>query len=213
MSRLVAYARRAHETLNERRLGISTAEWHSQHDAGRPDFRGYAPTAYRDWRVIRPQIHVSANSSFIDYGAGLGRVTALAARLPFKRVIGVELVRALVDRGNENLRNARGLRASAEIVCADATTFEIPTDAKTLFFCNPFTGSVLSAVLDRIRESLAAHPRSVQLVCNLPKASAFEHEIKAVPWLCLRETFALSDQRKCLIFEAGRLHGGLLTTP
>lgn len=205
MGRLMNYARRAHEALNEHRLGIVTTEWHKQYDSARPEFRGYAPTSYRDWSAIRPHIVVTPNTSFIDYGAGLGRVTALAARLPFRRVIGVELDQELVDRGNANLRNARGLRAAAEIICADATAVNIPTDASVLFFCNPFTGSVLSAVIDQVQRTLISRPRPLQLVCNLPEVSRFEHEIRAVPWLRLQKELALSDMRKCLIFQQNRI--------
>lgn len=199
--RLSDYARRAHETVSEHLLGIDTAEWHEQHDAQRPDFRGYAPTSYRDWNAIRPYIVANTRSAFIDYGAGLGRVTALAARLPFRRVIGVEFDPDLAARGNANLRIARRLIAQAHIICADATTLEVPPDAGVFFFCNPFTGPILSAVLDRVRHSLAAHHRPAQFVCNLPEVSGFEQEIRAVPWLSLREEIPLSDKRKCLILS------------
>jgi SAM-dependent methyltransferase len=203
MNQLVHYVRRVRDVFREHRLGVVTSEWHEQHDTARPDFRGYSPTSYRDWWVIRRHITVSPQSAFIDYGAGLGRVTVLAARMPFTRVIGLELDEGLAERANANLRNARGMIAAAQIVCRNAASFEVPPDATTFYFCNPFAGSVLFAVVDRIRDSLTTHPRLTQLVCNLPESSAFEVEIKGVPWLCLRKTFALYERRKCLIFEAG----------
>lgn len=205
MGRLTHYAHRAHEIFNERRLGIATAEIHEVLDSARPDFRGYGPTSYRAWNAIRTHIVASRHSSFIDYGAGLGRVTALAARLPFRRVIGIELDRDLAKRGNANLLRARGLIAQASIICVDATKFDVPPDASTFFFCNPFTGPTLAAVINRVNGTLIAHPRPAQFVCNLPEVSVFEQEIKAVSWLRLRETFPLSDRRKCLILEATRV--------
>jgi SAM-dependent methyltransferase len=186
--------RQIDELVNERWLGISTTEYHLQHDNARPDFRGYSPTAYRDWRIMRR--HFAPRGSFIDYGAGLGRVTILAARMSFDRVIGLDLDRNLVERGNQNIRAARKLRCPAEIVCRDAMTFPIPHDATALYFCNPFSGTVLAAVLDSVRRSQL----DLQLVCNVPPASGFEHEMRAVPWLELQNEVALSDGRKCLIF-------------
>src|SRR6516165_4450472 len=106
--KLRARFRQIDEFIHERWLGISTAEWHQVHDPEKPDFRGYGPTSYRDWRIIRR--HITPKGSFIDYGAGLGRVTALAARFPFNRVIGIDLDPDLVKRGNQNLEGARGLK-------------------------------------------------------------------------------------------------------
>jgi SAM-dependent methyltransferase len=191
--KLRARFRQIDEFIHERWLGISTAEWHQVHDPEKPDFRGYGPTSYRDWRIIRR--HITPKGSFIDYGAGLGRVTALAARFPFNRVIGIDLDPDLVKRGNQNLEGARGLKCDARIVCQDATTFQVPHDASMLYFCNPFSGKVLEAVLQKVRG------RYLSLVCNLPPVSGFEHEIRQIPWLALQTEFALSDHRKCLIFR------------
>jgi SAM-dependent methyltransferase len=188
------------EFANERWLGISTNEHHPQHDTNRPDFRGYSPTSYRDWRVIRR--HLAPQGSFIDYGAGLGRVTILAARLPFSRVIGVDLDYSLVERGNQNIRCARGLKCPAEILCCDATDFYIPSDASTLYLANPFSGDVLAAVLANVRRL----GRNISLVCNLPRSSGFEHEIRKVSWLALQTNIGLSDGRKCLIYAPPLYH-------
>jgi SAM-dependent methyltransferase len=185
---------RLDEIANERWLGISTHEYHPQYSVSRPDFRGYAPTSYRDWRVIRR--HLTPRGSFIDYGAGLGRVTILAARLPFSRVIGIDLDRDLVKRGNQNISRARGLKCHVEIICCDATRFKIPDDTSSVYFCNPFSGAVLADVLENLRKSR----RTLHLVCNLPSQSAFEREIRQVHWLAPQAEFELSDGRKCLIY-------------
>jgi len=186
------------ELANERWLGISTAEWHQVHFDDRPDFRGYGPTSYRDWRAIRR--HIEPRGSFIDYGAGLGRVTILAARLPFDRVIGIDLDRDLVERGNHNIGRARWLKCGAHILCQDAAAFAIPGSTTVLYFCNPFSGKVLSNVLVNIKNL----KEPVSLICNLPPISGFEKEIRAVPWLSLKTEFALSYGRKCLILSSAQ---------
>src|SRR5262245_20828707 len=102
LRRLTYYARRFSEIVPENLLGIRTAEWHDQFDESRPNFRGHMPTSYRDWRLIRPMLEAIRGCIFVDYGAGLGRVVALAARLPFTEVIGVEIDPDLARRGNVN---------------------------------------------------------------------------------------------------------------
>jgi SAM-dependent methyltransferase len=196
MQKLIHRLKRADEIFNEWWLNIDSGEIHTPYDASRPEVRGYGPTFFRDWRIIHPYIKLAPKSTFLDYGAGLGRVAILAARLPFARVIGIEFDPALAARGQNNIKRAR---SSAEIICADATSFEIPNDTSTLYICNSFAGSILSAVLDRVQASYCENPRPMQLICNLPQESAFEPEIRRVDWLKLTHDIAL-DRRKCLIF-------------
>jgi hypothetical protein len=200
LSRLRHRVDRLDELLDDWPLGIQTTEWHQQLDPSRPDFRGYSPTSYRDWRTIKR--YLKPSGTFIDYGAGLGRVTILAAVLPYSRVIGVELNSDLVRRGNDNINRARPrLRCPTSLMCADATTFEVPDDVAVLYFANPFAGRVLRGVLTNINDSLRRTPRPMQIVCNLPKESAFEKEISTVDWLTLLKRSVLSSgQRKLLLF-------------
>lgn len=188
---------RLDELANEYRLGISTFEFHELFRPGRPDDRGYAPTAFRDWRIMRPHLAPRRDVSFIDYGAGLGRVTVLAGRLDYRQSIGVEFDRELAQRGNANIARARGLRCPTSIACGDATEFSIPEGPAVVFFCNPFTGNVLDAVLSRI----VAHPAQVELLCNLPEASTFARQVRSVPRLVFKRHIELSDRRECLLLS------------
>ncbi len=81
------------QILNDRRYSIRTAGYMLQAQAGvsHADANEYAATPYRVirrlFRVLPP--HCFAGS-FIDYGSGQGRVTIVASRYPFRRVIGIE---------------------------------------------------------------------------------------------------------------------------
>ncbi len=55
---------------------------------------------------------------FVDMGCGKGKVVLLAAELPFKRVVGVELSPKLARIAKNNLRTYRGPRKSAGAHCA-----------------------------------------------------------------------------------------------
>ena len=103
------YWRRLHERLYERRLGIRSREIIYLRNLGleRQDRREHYPTALDDFRRMEKFLWPRADDEvFLDYGAGLGRVLILAAMLPFKRVIGVELSPILAAKACDNLSNA-----------------------------------------------------------------------------------------------------------
>ncbi len=112
-------------------------------------------------------------STFVDLGAGMGRVVLLAARRPFRAVIGVEVSPALVEIARENLGTARDPRRVArdvKIVRADAATYAFPRGDLVVYLYNPFRGPVFDAVLDRLR---AAGDRGEVVVLY---HTALEHE-------------------------------------
>lgn len=94
-------------------------------------------------------------SSFVDLGAGMGRVVLLAARRPFRAVIGVEISPALVEVARENVATANDpLRTAHDVrvVRGDARSYAFPRGDLTVYLYNPFRGPVLETVLQRLRE-------------------------------------------------------------
>ena len=68
----------------------------------------------------------------MDIGAGMGRAMLLAAEMPFRAVIGVELNPTLVRIARRNLalwRKAGRARAPMRLVCGDAAEFAFPDGA------------------------------------------------------------------------------------
>ena len=97
-----------------------------------------------------------STTTFVDLGAGMGRVVLLAARRPFRAVIGVEISPALVEIARENLATANDPRRVArdvKIVRADAAEYTFPRGDLAVYLYNPFRGPVLEAVLARLREA------------------------------------------------------------
>jgi SAM-dependent methyltransferase len=91
--------------------------------------------------------------TFVDVGAGMGRVIMLAARRPFKTVVGIELSPALHRVARENLarfddplRRCRDVR----LVCKDAASYRYPRGALAVYLYNPFRAPVLERVIERI---------------------------------------------------------------
>src|SRR5262249_48743503 len=142
----------------ERYLGIRSEQIISLKDLGleHSERREHYPTDFNDFRCMKKfMMPETPNETFIDDGAGLGRVLVLAAMLPFKRVVGVEISPLLASRARQNISQCRWkFRCEEiEILILDATTFEVPADATTFYFNNPFSGKILQKVLDNIRRS------------------------------------------------------------
>src|SRR5262249_19084439 len=98
------------DTWHEWRLGLRAPglgaigklidEWQDCHD--------YSPTSVAAFRLTMREVAVRVGVDvFIDLGAGKGRVVALAAQYPFRRVQGVEISPQLVAAARVNLERCR----------------------------------------------------------------------------------------------------------
>jgi predicted RNA methylase len=114
--------------------------------------------------------------TFIDLGAGKGRVLLVGSRFPFKRIIGVEFARELVQTAR---RNIESFGCRAEVVHGDAADYRFPFDNLVVYMYNPFGPEVLRPVLGSLREISAG--REVYLLYLNPKNGSyveeFAHEI------------------------------------
>ncbi len=106
-------------------------------------------------------------TSFVDLGAGKGRVVCLAAGRPYREVIGVELAPSLcaeARRHVEALPTSWRRAARVRVVQADAASLDWPDTPLVVFLFNPFAWPVLRRVLDRLERSLDARPRPTWIV-------------------------------------------------
>jgi SAM-dependent methyltransferase len=134
----------------------------------------YEPTpvaeaeALFDASPLRPE-----QATFVDVGAGMGRVVLLAARRPFRRVVGIEISPALVEIARDNIASAHGPQRAAKdvrIVAADAASFAFPRGDLVVYLYNPFRAPVLERMLTNL---LAANDvREIVLLYH----TAVEHE-------------------------------------
>jgi 16S rRNA G966 N2-methylase RsmD len=112
----------------------------------------YLPTPFV---VVRESLRLLAthtplsNVNFIDLGCGKGKVLFEAAKFPFAKIKGVEYSRALYDIAERNVEKL-GLQHRIELFCTDAMHWRPSEDDRVYFLCNPFSGKVLSKVLDNI---------------------------------------------------------------
>ena len=123
------------------------------HDRHATAYYGVAPSVFhalmRRWQRSRPGWALE-EVSFIDVGAGMGRAVLLAAELPFRQVVGVELNPTLVRIARRNLalwRIVRRAQAPMRMVCRDAAEFRLPEGPCLAFLFNPFGAPVMRRML------------------------------------------------------------------
>jgi SAM-dependent methyltransferase len=108
---------------------------------------------------------------FIDVGAGKGRALFLAQDSGFKRVVGIEFAKELVEicKRNMRLREGDGLRRPpVSIWHMDALQYELPYEPTVLFMFNPFNEQVMRPFIDRIHRQLRRAPRPFKIVYENP---------------------------------------------
>ena len=112
--------------------------------------------------------------TFVDFGAGRGRVLLLAARLPFRQVVGVEFSAQLCDDATKNLVRLfpdQVASGRVRIVCEDARTFAFPETDVCAYMFTPFKGNVLTEVLARLRNHSLKGFRVIILYCGRNKGA------------------------------------------
>ena len=155
--------RDARERVTDAWLGVDTRGWVDSASGLRAIARGGDPKSYEPldllwWmRVIAAVPLDPTRSTFVDLGAGRGRVLILAARMGFRRVIGVELDLRLMSDAQRNVarwsgsRRAQRQETTISVLHADAADFEWPTGPVLVSLFNPFGAETLRQVLERPR--------------------------------------------------------------
>src|SRR5437867_4133104 len=117
-------------------------------------------------RRLMRSLDVTERDVFGDFGSGLGRVLLVAARFPFRRIIGLEISeeRNRVARRNVDRNLPRSRCRDVRIVTCDATQHEIPEDVTVAYFCAPFGGEPLQGVVERLIASYDRDPRPLRII-------------------------------------------------
>ena len=108
--------------------------------------------------------------TFVDLGSGKGRALLLAAGYGFRRLVGVEFARELVDVAKRNIRVAGDYVASrTSMIQQDATQYELPDEPLVLFMYNPFGARTMAPVAQRTRAWWERNRRPLHVVYVVPK--------------------------------------------
>jgi SAM-dependent methyltransferase len=158
-------------------LGVSTrgtaATGDANFDAG-GDNCSYQGCEWLSLRRALKDLNPTASDVFVDLGSGKGKALLIAGRLPYKRVVGVEIDKELARLAARNIGRARRRLQAETVECLNTSVLEwpIPDDATVLFMFNPFIGETFRAVMTRIFESYDRNPRALHIVYEHP----WEHD-------------------------------------
>ncbi|MET8160798.1 class I SAM-dependent methyltransferase [Sphaerisporangium sp. NPDC005289] len=120
--------------------------------------------------ILRQAGFAADGRALVDFGAGKGRALMLAAEHGFGTAIGVESSPELCAIATANIaRYGRRRPGALSVTCADAASFEVPPEVTVAYLFNPFGADTMSAVVDRIRESLDRAPREFHVVYLNPR--------------------------------------------
>jgi SAM-dependent methyltransferase len=150
----------------DKKYGVMTSGVTESSEAGIADETarslavGYVPTREV---VIR---HILDNTTkkldlneytFVDLGCGKGRTLIVAAQLPFKEVIGVELSPLHCEVAKTNINRYlsdgknRVLCRNIRISCVNAADFLFPDTNLLIYMYRPFLGPIFKHVADNLR--------------------------------------------------------------
>jgi hypothetical protein len=117
--------------------------------------------------------------SFVDYGAGKGRVMLLASQYPFTQVGGIEFAEELHDNAAMNIaqfpRSQMKCR-NVECVLDDVVNITPVDGAAVHYFFNPFGPEIFAEVLKGIVASYHARPRRLYVILIDMEAAELMHK-------------------------------------
>ncbi|MGI4755626.1 MAG: class I SAM-dependent methyltransferase [Janthinobacterium lividum] len=129
---------------------LATGHRHDRHTTA---YHGVAPSLFRKllarWQPFAR--HPLQKTAFVDIGAGKGRAMLLAAELPFRRILGVELHPGLAAaaRSNIDLWQAKNDGPPMRLEESDVMQLRIPAGPCLMFLFNPFDIILMDRLLTR----------------------------------------------------------------
>lgn len=145
-------------------------------------------------KVLR-SLHIPKGSVVLDLGVGMG-IAALTLSQFFSLVIGVDLSPELIVIAKRNITKMRV--SNIELYCADARVFTGGLDRVThVYMFNPFPETVMSVVMQNIRQSLERHPRPFMIIYKFPVC----HETIIAAGFSYKRTFHLRHSHPFAVYE------------
>lgn len=120
------------------------------------DATHYEPTPLREFEEMLSALPIDPSGyTFVDVGAGMGRIVLLASLRAFKQVIGVEVSPALCQTARDNLVRWRSRHpvlpcSDVRIIAKDALHLRMPRGNVVFYLYNPFGETTLTRMADRI---------------------------------------------------------------
>ncbi len=141
-------------------------------DAMNNGYSAVAPSVFREacrrWRqTLPPSVARIEAHTFADVGAGKGRALLLAAELPFRKIIGLELNEDLARIARQNVAvwaRVTHSRANIRVIHQDAAEFRWPRTPLLVYLNNPFDCALVEQLAANLGVAAAAGPGLVDLL-------------------------------------------------
>jgi hypothetical protein len=167
--------RRAGERWFELRYGTETSgfSFHNDDDPALRDDVWYHPSEWLGLRRALRRLRPTSSDTLVDMGSGRGRAVLVAATMPFRRVIGVEMDEVWAQIARQAIeRNRHKLTChSVEVVAANVLQFDVPDETTIVYLYCPFVGDVFQQFAERMLDFVDRVQRPVRMLYNYP----FEH--------------------------------------
>lgn len=135
------------------------------------DYKHYAP-AYTS--LIKSSFNALkidfAESVFVDLGSGKGKVTLISSKFKFKKIIGIELKKSLIETAEKNsliffnkLWNKKYKQSIMYINC-DAVDYSFKGNENVFFMFDPFTKIKLKKIINLIYENKLKYNREIYII-------------------------------------------------
>jgi Histone methylation protein DOT1 len=155
-----------------------------------PEMTAYQPTPARHILDLIASCRFSSDDVLVDLGSGLGHVPLLVHILAGIRTIGVEVQ---PDHAASAKETAQRLNLSrVQFAAEDARTTNL-SDGTVFYMFTPFTGSVLTDVLDRLH--LQSKTRQIRICALGPCTRILQDQ----PWLMAEKRW---DTERIAIFKS-----------
>lgn len=159
--------------LFDRMLGVSTRGLVITESSNFADGGDNCPYAGCQWWPVRralKKLVPKPTDVFVDLGSGKGKALLIAGRLPYRRVLGVEIDEKLSQYANRNIKLAQPRLRAHEVDSITASVLEwpIPDETSVVFMYNPFTGHTFQSAIEKIFESYDHRPRDLHIVYGYP---------------------------------------------
>jgi SAM-dependent methyltransferase len=141
-------------------------------DALNHGYSAIAPSVFREacsrWRETLPTASSRIEAySFVDVGSGKGRALLLAAELPFRKIIGVEIDTELARTAERNIMcwsRAARRKSNIRVVQQDAEKFRWPRTPLLVYLYNPFACSLVAQMAENLAAAAASGSGLVDLL-------------------------------------------------
>lgn len=167
-------------------------------------YHGYSKTSEKHLQEIFGSITFTGGERLLDIGCGKGVVLRVASGYPFEKVAGIEIDERLTAIA---IKNFRILKMENRVQCfqMDAAEFEGYGDYNIFFLFNPFSGTVMKKVVDKLKMVSEKSPITV-IYHNPVYMELFEQEGKVT---ILKRLYDKTKDYSTYIF---RMTGGNIYT-